>query len=868
MRFSARDRLPPSIWITSVSDARALGEKLLESRTIYGFDTETDGLGYDIVDGKGKEKQAGDGLGAYLEVICLAFDGQRYGVDVGVRHRDNLWAIAPYIHATQRLQAGYNWIFDANVWDWNTEGKYPLTRCYADALILWLLWDEDAEDTYGQRNLKAKARYYLGLNMTSFDDLILKEGGIRYCLDTPRLAGRTRNYCTRDAWAHLGMVALGQQLAEKLFWCMQCPECGQPMYTANEDKTEWDCYHHGWRSDGTPLSMWDWHAGKLQWDVKFLNVLKNMEQEGIPFNRDYTENFRGSLERSRLQALRVFQQQASDALVRVGGSPRLINPASPKQLADFYFRRRNTAGEVIGLGYPIRPEDKTKTGSPGTGKDAIDKLFVEHNAAAAEALLKYRALDKMLNTYVVGLPARTWAHTGRIHPRIRPEAATGRCTTSNPSSQNIMRDALNYVEPPAQIPPALTFEDLVRMWGCTEEEAISELGKLEYLDTLHSLHPRAPIQAPPGFKIVGADYEQLEVRLTAVESGDKRLIDVINSGKDMHSYTASIVYAAQVPGLTYEIVAEAKKWKDVGDNLADVAGKFRWNALSKMVANPATYTSEMMLRTGALPRPESQNVIREVAEKLEGLTSTLGAEGLALLLSLPSIEPAPVQEPPLPDTYLAALMTLVPLAPEEIWRAIFESMGLRDKEFRDYRQGAKNAIFGIIYGIGALGLAVQITKATGKRCTVGEAKPLIESIKHKAYPGIGTMVDRLQNTVVAYGYVRTRMGRYRHPKHVRSGNTGEVARAKRQASNSPIQGLAANIMEVVMIAISEDARWNEIGARLIMQIHDELVALVPEEHADEALTILLHHMEHSHCLRTPVPLLAAGGKADIWSDLK
>jgi DNA polymerase-1 len=112
------------------------------------------------------------------------------------------------------------------------------------------------------------------------------------------------------------------------------------------------------------------------------------------------------------------------------------------------------------------------------------------------------------------------------------------------------------------------------------------------------------------------------------------------------------------------------------------------------------------------------------------------------------------------------------------------------------------------------------------------------------------------------------MGRYRHPAGIHSGNYRKVGRSLRQAGNAPIQGLAANIMQTVMIALRRDASWNAIGARMLMQVHDEILSMAPEDVAEEALYIQITHMEKSHKLITPVPLLASGGVAKVWCDIK
>lgn len=886
MRFSHKDELPPSEWVDTPEGTEKLAQLLEDSGEIYGFDLETDGLGYDIIDPAGDNKQAGDGLGAYLEVICLSFNGRRFGVDVGAACRDNLDIIAPSIFKTQHLAAGYNWIYDANVWDWNTRGRYPLNDLYADGMILWQHWDEDGEETDGRRDLKSRSRHYLGLKMSSFQKIIDEAGGIRAALETPRLMARTRSYCTRDAWAHLGMVTYGQQLAEKLVWVMECPICQEPAFMPDDQKVNWTCSTHGKVSGGEMLSIWDWHR---RWDVPFLALLKRMQQEGLPIDSDYLLGYVDDMERSAQHALREFQRETSDALVALGGDPVSINPASPQQLQSYYFSSRDPEGKVIGLGYT--PLEKTRTGAAATGVEVMSKLHAQHGAPGVHSLLVYRQLTKLISTYNKGLPARVWEHTGRVHSRLRPDTATSRLSSRNPNGTNLVATPTEFTVPPVKIPPSWEAAELAEMLDISLEDATRELELPVYRQREVSFHVRNGIRAPEGYTLVGADFAQLEVRLTAIESGDEVLQRVILEGMDMHSFTAAEVFGPQIPGLTYGTIVEAKKFKDVswdfgGPNDREMlreaaykinpqtgavkpgAASYRLAGLYEMSQSKARLRQMMAFRLAGQGASEVNRGVQIAEACIDRIVAALKSRDKGHILQDISevVEgKANPQTCAMLNQLLDQLLDLVDWADLE---ALMRLMGARDQELRNFRQSAKAAIFGIIYGIGAMGLAVQITKATGQRCTPDDAKPIIEAIKYRTYKGIGAMNDRLHQAVTTYGYVRTLMGRYRHPAGIFSGNKARVARGKRQAGNSPIQGLAANIMQRCMIKLDAHPKWKELDARLIMQVHDELLSLVPEEHGQEALNLKIHIMETGHGLVTPIPLLAEGGYDTMWGNIK
>jgi DNA polymerase I-like protein with 3'-5' exonuclease and polymerase domains/ssDNA-binding Zn-finger/Zn-ribbon topoisomerase 1 len=876
MRFSSKGDLPPSEWITKPKDVERVAQALVDSKSIYGFDTETDGLGYKMRPNlrkakkkkKEKIKHAGNGLGAYLEVVPIAFDNGRYGIDVGRECRQNLEILAPAIYETQARSCCFNATFDWNVWDWNTDGKWPLTTCYADGMTLWQLFDEDAEDTHGRRGLKPRTAHYLGLPMSTPMEQILDKGGIRACLQNPKYAYKVRNYCTRDGWAHLGVCALGERLARKLVWCMRCPKCSKRAYIQVKGKT-WECYDCGPVSGGQMLTMWDWHK---EIDIPFLRILKEMEQEGMPLDEEYMRQFNDPLEMASQQVLKRFQRETSDALVKAGGDAIDLNPGSYQQLSRFYFKSTDPAGKIIGLGFPVLA--RTDSGNASTGEKVMDELYVKHNAPGTSSLMEYRKLDKIRSTYVEGAVACIWDQTGKVHPSVKPWTATGRCVCQRPNMMNLPRDPLVF-EVAATPRPAMDAASLSELWSISIEDADAELENISYLPTRYEVDIRRSVKAPDGYMLVGSDYANCEIVCTAKQSGDKALINILNEGKDMHSYTASIVFAPQVPGLKYDDIVEAKKWKDVSskDDWASKAAMWRWATVCRALSGPSEAIDTILGPRLSHLSHDAQvgklalfaKLLDELGDQLQGRKGVWSSkEALAVLEAAMSSDAE--QEHVLRAT--SVMEKLAYQADGVDLDPLLDLLGSNDKALLDFRQAAKAAIFGIIYGISGVGLAVTITKATGQLCKPDDAQEIIDRIKNNAYPDIGKMVDRLHKTAMRYGYVRTLMGRYRHPAGLWSANRARISRSLRQAGNAPIQGLAANIIAVAMISLRFDERWNQMGAKMIMQVHDEILSIVPEEYAEEALELQNHHMENAYRLRLPVPLRATGGVAKVWCDIK
>ena len=146
------------------------------------------------------------------------------------------------------------------------------------------------------------------------------------------------------------------------------------------------------------------------------------------------------------------------------------------------------------------------------------------------------------------------------------------------------------------------------------------------------------------------------------------------------------------------------------------------------------------------------------------------------------------------------------------------------------RRQAKAINFGIIYGISAFGLANNL--GIGR----DEAKDFIEKYFEK-FPGVKTYMDEKREEVKARGYVETIFGRRAHLPSIKDKNPNMRQFAERQAINAPIQGSAADIIRRAMIRLPGAIKKAGLDARMLLQVHDELVFEVPEQQADDMIAL-------------------------------
>ena len=174
---------------------------------------------------------------------------------------------------------------------------------------------------------------------------------------------------------------------------------------------------------------------------------------------------------------------------------------------------------------------------------------------------------------------------------------------------------------------------------------------------------------------------------------------------------------------------------------------------------------------------------------------------------------------------------------------------------RDERRKAKTANFGIIYGISAFGLSERLGIPRG------EAKELIDSYFY-TYPKVkefmSTCIERAQER----GYILTEFKRRRYLADINSRNATVRGYAERNAVNAPIQGTAADIIKVAMVAIDRRLREEHLDTKMILQVHDELNFSVPHRELDTVRQLVVDEMERAYSMR--VPLLAECGSGTNW----
>ena len=175
------------------------------------------------------------------------------------------------------------------------------------------------------------------------------------------------------------------------------------------------------------------------------------------------------------------------------------------------------------------------------------------------------------------------------------------------------------------------------------------------------------------------------------------------------------------------------------------------------------------------------------------------------------------------------------------------------------RSRAKAVNFGIVYGIGAFSLAKDVG------VSVGEADRFIKNYLNE-YAGIREYMQRTVEEGREKGYVTTLYGRRRPLPEINAANRNVRALGERMAMNTPIQGTAADIIKLAMIRVHRRLLAEGLRARLVLQVHDELIVEAPAEEAQRAAAILGEEMERAADL--PVKLIAEVKEGATWYDAK
>ncbi|WP_250473774.1 DNA polymerase I [Caballeronia sp. GAFFF1] len=391
-------------------------------------------------------------------------------------------------------------------------------------------------------------------------------------------------------------------------------------------------------------------------------VLRKMERNGVLIDREKLDA------QSNEIAKRLIELQ-TEAYEHAGGE---FNLGSPKQIGQIFFEK---------LQLPV--VKKTPSGAPSTDEEVLQKLAEDY--PLPKVLLEHRALSKLKSTYTDKLPRMVNPSTGRVHTNYaQAVAVTGRLSSNEPNLQNI---------------PVRTGE------GRRIREAFI---------------------APPGSKIVSADYSQIELRIMAHISGDASLMRAFTQGEDVHRATASEVF---------------------------------------------------------------------------------------------SVTPLEVDN--------------------------------------DQRRIAKVINFGLIYGMSSFGLASNLG------ITRDAAKLYIDRYFAR-YPGVAAYMETTRVTAKMNGFVETVFGRRLWLPEINGGSGPRRQAAERAAINAPMQGTAADLIKLSMIAVQDWIEKAGMRTKMIMQVHDELVLEVPEEELPDVRKRLPELM--CGVAELKVPLVAEVGVGNNWEE--
>jgi DNA polymerase-1 len=176
----------------------------------------------------------------------------------------------------------------------------------------------------------------------------------------------------------------------------------------------------------------------------------------------------------------------------------------------------------------------------------------------------------------------------------------------------------------------------------------------------------------------------------------------------------------------------------------------------------------------------------------------------------------------------------------------------------EQRRKAKVINFGILYGMSPFGLSRELG-ICGR-----EAKEYIEQYFHR-YPGVKEYIEDVKANARKNGYVLTIMGRRRFLRDIDSRNRVLREAAERMAVNSPIQGSAADLIKLAMIRVDREFREKRMRARLILQVHDELIVEAPDREAVDAERILTGAMEGA--AKLVVPLTVSVSRGGNWGEI-
>lgn len=551
-------------------------------------------------------------------------------------------------------------------------------------------------------------------------------------------------------------------------------------------------------------SLWDYF---LNMEMKMTEVLWRMERRGMFLNEEFLHSKIPDIDK---ESLAIEKEVA-----RMAGRPD-INLASNPQLAKFFF----DSEEDGGMGLSI--VKKTKGGKASVDKDVMG-LLSSSGIDIAKKIVRHRSINKTKSTYLTTLLALSeYYGDQRVHPNFNQFGAkTGRFSTDVPNSQNFPR-------------------------ADGDEFGI-----------------RSAFVAPSGYKLIVADYEQLEMRIMAHMSRDKAMIRAILDGMDLHSFTVS----RMVPGVTYEEVVAAKKaenptdhqmWlkglrqdsKAIGFGIIYGAGPPRISESIEISDEDVQDRIERMIRVEAKldaqveahpylwqdrswKRKKSQALSNRI-KRMKKRNPLLSEEEATTQAARQSIASEKIQA--YFDTF-PDVKNYMDSIPEQCKQSMYWAEGGQPR-FAPRKKDDPVSVDG--------------TYDWEQEAWIPESRILTRTGHERAF-----------------GFVRTLCGRYRRLEDIDHKNYRFKSEAERQAVNTTIQGSAADITKGAMLRIEFNRRLNELGVEMLNQVHDELILQVPEENAEEAWPIIKECMEHpfrsgEEALRVPIPV--EGKIVDSWAE--
>lgn len=178
---------------------------------------------------------------------------------------------------------------------------------------------------------------------------------------------------------------------------------------------------------------------------------------------------------------------------------------------------------------------------------------------------------------------------------------------------------------------------------------------------------------------------------------------------------------------------------------------------------------------------------------------------------------------------------------------------------KEQRRNAKAINFGLIYGMSAFGLS----RSTD--LTLAEAEEFVASY-FKQFPGVKSFLDGLRKSAAEKGYVETLLGRKRYFPNLKTQTNPNLRnREEREAINAPIQGTAADILKLAMLQIPKALSDHGLAARMLLQVHDELVLECPQVELKETAKVVQNVMENAYTLSIPITTDANWGLN--WGEL-